>query len=317
MRPVTDETFPDISAIQFHELCLWLERTFPQPGGIGSTVGPRGETVRFRANPSLSFPPEEIAAIEPPRNDRAPVVVTTNLFGLHGPSSPLPPSLTERVVLADDGGALRDFLDLFNHRLLSLLFVVWKHYRHHLRYQSGASDPISGAVAALFGMLTVDARTARPLLMPYAGILALSNRSATMLASIIGDFFKIPCRVDEFVAREIRLPDDAIWRLGTNAGILGRDTLAGECMQDASGKFRVRLGPLSAVRCDQFLPRGKDHQTLIELIQLAIRDPLDWEMTLLLQAEDAVPFVLGEARLGWLGWLGSVDQTMVEFSVRS
>ena len=109
---------PDAADIQFHELCLWLERAFPQPGGLGATLAPRQERVRFRANPILAFPAEEIASIEPPADPADPVVVTANLFGLYGPSSPLPPSLTERVILAEEAGALRDFLDLFNHRLL-------------------------------------------------------------------------------------------------------------------------------------------------------------------------------------------------------
>lgn len=313
---MSETVLPEASAIQFNELCLWLERRYPQPGGIGSTFSPRRETVRFRANPSLSFPPEEVAAIDPPREDGGPVTVTANLFGLHGPSSPLPPSLTERVVLADDSGALRDFLDLFNHRLLSLLFLVWKHYRHHQRYRSGASDPISGMVAALFGMLTDDARTARPLLMPYAGILSLSNRSAPVLASIVGDFFQIPCAVEEFVAREIRIPDEARWQLGGSGLALGIDTITGERMGDAAGKFRLRLGPLNAKRCNQLLPDGKDHRPLVEIVRLAIRDPLDWDLAFILSPGEAKAFVLGDNRLGWEGWLGDEAETPVEFAIQ-
>lgn len=313
--PVTGEPLPDPSAIPFHELCLWLERRFPQPGGIGGTVSPRRETVRFRANPSLGFPPEEIAGIDPPREAGAPVTVTANLLGLHGPSSPLPPALTERVVLAEDSGALRDFLDLFNHRLMSLLFLVWKHYRHHHRYRSGASDPISDAVAALFGMLTGDARTARPLLMPYAGLLTLSNRSAPVLGSIVGDFFGVACAVEEFVPRVIRIPDDACWHLGGGLG-LGVETVAGVWMGDAAGKFRLRLGPLDAARCDRLLPDGEDYQSLVELVRLAIRDPLEYDFAFVLRPGESKPFVLGHIRLGWEGWLGDDAETPVEFLVQ-
>ena len=141
---------PPAAAIRFFELCLRLEQLRPQPGGIGGTSSPSRETVRFRANPALGFPPEEVAAIAAPTREGDRIVVTANLLGLHGPASPLPPSFTERIVLAEDS-TLRDFSDFFNHRLLSLLFRVWKHYRHEHRYEPGATDPISGAVAALFG----------------------------------------------------------------------------------------------------------------------------------------------------------------------
>ncbi len=307
---------PKASDIPFLELCLWLEKVFPQPGGLGSTVSPGRETVRFRANPSLSFPAEEIAAIGLPPEPGGPVTVTANMFGLHGPSSPLPPALTERVILAEDSGALRDFLDLFNHRLLSLLFLIWKHYRHGHRYQPGATDAISRAVAALFGMETDNRRTARPLLLPYAGLLALSSRSASVMSSIVGDRLGVPCAVDEFVQREIRIPADALWSLGTASSALGRDSVAGETMGDIAGRFRVRLGPLDAARCDQLLPDGKDYQSLVEIINLTLRDPIEWDLAFVLHPGEARPLILGQTRLGWTGWLEISTETLVEFCVQ-
>ncbi|MDQ0446955.1 type VI secretion system baseplate subunit TssG [Methylobacterium aerolatum] len=307
---------PEAGAVQFHELCLWLERICPQPGGIGGTVSPRRETVRFRANPSLSFPAEEIAAILPPEEAGAPITVVANLFGLHGPSSPLPPALTERVILAEDSNALRDFLDLFNHRLLSLLFIIWKYYRHGYRYSPGATDAISRAVAALFGMETPDRRTARPLLLPYAGLLSLSHRSATVLGSIVGDFFDVPCAIEEFVLREIRIPQEALWLLGSASSVLGRETVAGETMKDVTGKFGVRFGPLDAERCDRLLPPEQDYQSLIELINLAIRDPLDWDLGFVLSPGEARPLILGQNRLGWASWLGDSPQTSQQFVIQ-
>lgn len=314
--PVSEIPLPKASDIPFLELCLWLEKVFPQPGGLGSTVSPNRETVRFRANPSLSFPAEEIAAIGLPPEPGGPVTVTANMFGLHGPSSPLPPALTERVILAEDSGALRDFLDLFNHRLLSLLFLIWKHYRHGHRYQPGALDAISRAVAALFGMETDNRRTARPLLLPYAGLLALSSRSASVMSSIVSDRLGVPCAVDEFVQREIRIPADALWSLGTATSALGRDSVAGETMGDIAGRFRVRLGPLDAARCDRLLPDGKDYQSLVEIISLILRDPLEWDVTFVLQPGEARPLILGQTRLGWTGWLGLSTETLVEFCVQ-
>jgi len=180
--PMSEPAPLDPAAIQFNELCLWLERAYPPPGGLGATGAPRRERVRFRANPTLAFPAEEVAAVALPAGPGEPVIVTANLFGLHGPSSPLPPAVTERIVHAQEDGALRAFLDFFNHRLLALLFRIWKHYRHQHRYRAGGTDPITDAVAALFGKVGReggDGTPSRTLLLPYTGLLALPPRSAS------------------------------------------------------------------------------------------------------------------------------------------
>lgn len=309
---------PDPSSVSFHELCLWLERAFPQPGGLGSTGAPQRERVLFRANPTLAFPAEEIASLRLPDRPDGPVVVTANLFGLHGPSSPLPPSLTERIVLAEEDGALRAFLDFFNHRLLALLFRVWKHYRHHHRYEAGGTDPISDSVAALFGLFGGGASGGSPsrtLLLPYTGLLALHSRSASTVARIVSHTFGCSCAVEEFIAREIRIPDEAQWRLGAPDLACGIETVAGETMPDSLGKFRLRLGPMTAAACDRLLPDGPDHHRLVELIRFSIRDPLDWDIAFLLAPGEAAPMRLGESRLGWAGWLGPSGEGPVEFTL--
>lgn len=308
----------DAAAIQFYELCLRLEEMFPQPGGIGATGAPARETVRFRANPTLGFPAEEVAAVTLPERAGDQVVVVANLLGLHGPASPLPPAFTERIIFAEDSGALKDFSDFFNHRLLSLLFRVWKHYRHHSRYVTGATDPISSAVTALFGMhgaTADDARPARALLLPYAGTLALYSHSAPIVAGVVRHYFGIPCTIEEFVPREITIPPEDRFTLGGANGELGIGTVCGDSMRDVMGKFRIRLGPLTAAQCESLLPDGEAYKTLQELIRLSIREPYDWDHAYVLAPGEAAPAQLGQSRLGWSGWLDPDPAAEVEFVI--
>ncbi len=284
---------PKASDIPFLELCLWLEKVFPQPGGLGSTVSPSRETVRFRANPSLSFPAEEIAAIGLPPEPGGPVTVTANMFGLHGPSSPLPPALTERVILAEDSGALRDFLDLFNHRLLSLLFLIWKHYRHGHRYQPGATDAISRAVAALFGMETDNRRTARPLLLPYAGLLALSSRSASVMSSIVGDRLGVPCAWTSSSSGRSASPQ-------TRSGPSARQPPPSA--ETASRAKRWATSPVdsgcawapSMPPVRSTVARRQRLSILVEIINLTLRDPIEWDLAFVLHPGEARPLILGK-----------------------
>ncbi|MCV5927365.1 type VI secretion system baseplate subunit TssG, partial [Escherichia coli] len=66
--------------------------------------------------------------------------VETNFLGLHGSSSPLTASYTEKLTWREpDDNPVKDFFDFFHNRYTSLLYRVWKKYRYHVQYQSGAT----------------------------------------------------------------------------------------------------------------------------------------------------------------------------------
>src|SRR5579863_4479541 len=141
-----------LAGVQFFQLVDILQRLYPDATRIGSTRSPAREAVRFKANASFAFPASEIASVAPSAEIPDGVEVRINLLGLYGPSSPLPTSYTERIIHAENSNALGDFLDLFNHRFAGLLYLALRHYQHHLRYEARGVDPISQAVAALFGL---------------------------------------------------------------------------------------------------------------------------------------------------------------------
>jgi type VI secretion system protein ImpH len=236
----------------FFRLAEMLQRLYPDAAPIGSTQSPAEEAVRFKANASFAFPASEIASVAPSAEVPSGLDVRINLLGLYGPSSPLPTSYTERIIHAENSNALGDFLDLFNHRFAGLLFLVWRHYQHHLRYETRGADPISQAVAALFGLppLVGDAEAddRRPMLLPYAGLLSMNSRSASSMARVIAHYFSFECEVEEFIPRWITVPDDARFSLGGADLELGVDTILGETMEDATGHFRLWCGPLPFAR---------------------------------------------------------------------
>jgi type VI secretion system protein ImpH len=76
--------------------------------------------------------------------------VTVNFLGITGPQGALPTHYTQLLLrIAREGRgaertALRDWLDLFNHRLVALYFRAWEKYRFpvpFLRYAIGRSGP--------------------------------------------------------------------------------------------------------------------------------------------------------------------------------
>jgi type VI secretion system protein ImpH len=290
----------ELASYGFFSFAGVIEDIYPNAPPIGSTAAPGREVVRFRATPTLGFPAEEIFEI---RNGGDLLEVYVNILGLHGPSSPLPASYTERVMHADGAGALGDFLDFFNHRLISLLLHVWRHYRHHLRFQEGATDPISSVIGALFGLIPGDddaeKREWRVKLLPYAGILSLHSRSAQVIADIVTSQLSVPCAIEEFVWREIDIPEEAQWRMGRTDMPLGVNTVAGTSMPDLAGKFRICLGPLNSEQFRSFLPGQPGHVNLSKLIGVTLREPLAWDLRLELAPGIAPPWALGQGELGW------------------
>lgn len=293
----------DLASFSFFSLAQLLEHRYPGAPPIGSTEDPARDAVRFRATPILGFPAEEIAAVRPAAEQDERLDVYVNLLGLHGSSSPLPAFYTERVMHADGAGALGDFFDFFNHRLISLLLQIWKHYRHHLRFEKGSTDAISILVGALFGLMpgepTEDEREWRARLLPHVGALSLLSRSGRLIAGIIANHLNIPAKVEEFIWREIDISAEAQWRLGDRELQLGVNTVAGETMPDIAGKFRLCLGPLNYEQFLSLLPGCQAHAVLCRLISLTLREPLAWDLRFELASGEAQQWALGQDELGW------------------
>src|SRR5579872_5836244 len=111
---------------------------------LGSFNPSSREPVRLATRPSLSFPPSEIHSLEE-RVDQPPKM-TVNFFGLDGALGVLPTRYTELIAerLAARDTTLRDFLDIFNHRMISLLYRAWEKYRFPVAYERGGDDAFTG-----------------------------------------------------------------------------------------------------------------------------------------------------------------------------
>ncbi len=276
-----------LAGLQFFDLVEELHRLYPDAEPVGSTKSTGREPARFKANATFGFPPNEVHSVERSAELAEGVDVRLNLIGLYGPPSPLPTNFTERIIHA------------------ALLYLVWRQYRHDLRYRTGGTDPISQAAGALFGLLPTvgdaESDAARSLLLPYVGLLSMYSRSASAIASVLTHFFEVPFEIEEFVARWIALPEDARFELGGPL-VLGSETVLGEIMQDVAGHFRVWCGPLDFERYKSFLPGRQDHDRLRDLIDLLVRDPLSRDLGFQIRPETVPAWSLGEGELGWTTW---------------
>ncbi|MCB2186783.1 MAG: type VI secretion system baseplate subunit TssG [Deltaproteobacteria bacterium] len=309
-------------AFEFFQAVRLLEKRFPGTPRVGENGPYSQEPVRLRPSRSLGFPPGDVRLIEQlspagrRQAQREVWRITQNFLGLYGVTSPLPAYFSEMIAqtyLEED--PLRDFLDIFNHRLISLYYRAWKKYRLSAAVDPTRPDKITQGLLALLGrqegLPEEDWRVAPLRLVRYASLLAGRNRPPGGLEFFIGDFFGIDkVRVTTFVPRWVRVGAANQSRVGVNGRHhrLGESLVLGNWVRDVAGLFRLTLGPLSLPAFWSLLPGGQAFTELVFLVRLYTRQRVNFELELILKSEDVEPLRLSAASpehpLGRYSWLG-------------
>ena len=300
----------------FFQAVRLLELIYPGRKPVGRQAGPGEEVVRFRTHLSLSFPPSAIQDLQPPKDGDGPARLTAAFMGLIGPLAVLPRHYTELMLerARRHDNALRDFLDLFDHRIISLFYRAWEKYRFYVGFErtvksGGGYDPFSMHLFDLVGMGTGGLRGRLAFgdeaLLLYTGLLAQHPRSASALANILSDYFAIPVKVKQFVGQWLDITDENRTRLGQANNTLGSSAVAGTRIWDQQAKFVLRVGPLGWPEFSRFLPTGDGFQALVQFARFCAGQEFDFDVQLVLKAPEVPWCRLGEerARLGFSTWL--------------
>jgi type VI secretion system protein ImpH len=300
----------------FFQLLHLIERLERDAAPIGHQ-GPAGdEPVRLRPALNLAFPCGDLGEARWLDNlGNGHLQVTTTFLGLYGSDSPLPAHFTEALLRErDEDQRVRQFIDLFHHRLLSLLYRVWKKYRYYVTFKTDGSDPISQVVRGFLGIGTPhldESLELSPLrLFRYVGLLSQRPRSAAGLIGQLADFFDgIDFDMEQCVGRWIWIQPNDRNSLGVEKCQLGENFLLGERIFDRSGKFRVKVGPVGFDDYARFLPTGSAAAELAEIVSFYCEDPLEHDIEVTLRGEEVPETPLGEpgllGRLSWTTWLKS------------
>lgn len=272
------------------------------------------EHVEFQANPSLGFPCADVDRVQFfEENGQMRARLRINVIGLIGSGSPLPAFYGEQALGECEESKLTcNFLDLFHDRLHRLLLPVWRKYRYHISFQSGAVDSFSAQLFALIGLGSTELRKAKELnwrrLLPYLGLLSLRAHSAALIESVLRYYFKhAELRVEQCTERRVRVLAEQQNRLGIANSVLGGTLVLGQCVRDRSGKFCIHICQLDWKQFHEFLPIGSGYQPLHALMRFALRDPLEYDIRLVMCHEDIRELRIGErnpCHLGWTSWLG-------------
>lgn len=314
----------------FRALLVLVERVLGSGARVGTEAAPGEERLRFRHDPALEFSASDVASVrrrELPGDPgdftarpRAVLEITSAFLGLSGAVSPLPSYLAEEVAQEDpDRPRLREFLDLFHHRILSLFRRAQARCDYPATWRSDGGDAWSLRVLALLGVDVPPGAPPPPgtwRLLRYAPFLAERSLTAEAVEAALEDGLSealdgARVRVEQFAGAWVDIGPGERCQLGRSGSRLSQDLILGRRIFDRAGKYRVVLGPLTRQGFEQVTGRPVVLRTVKDTLLALTAEPIDCEVQLSLR-EDAAPQLRlsarGPARLGRNTWLGGQTQ---------
>lgn len=314
----------------------------------GQDFAPGEEAVRFRSIASHAFAATEIVKLAKPRESEAtggqeggggggrasaaspPLEMFVTFLGLTGPNGVLPQHYTSQIIerLKSKDFSLADFLDLFNHRLISLFYRAWEKYRFPIGFERFRLSPerdepddlFTACMYSLVGFGTDGLRRRQEFddeaVIYYGGHFSHWPRNAVSLEGIAGEYFGFDLEVRQFQGQWLTLArhdqsalPNAMEPRGLNCE-LGVNAIAGERVWDVQSKFRHRIGPVGYRDFCRLMPSGDMLRPLCQLTRTYVGPQFDFDVQPVLKAAEIPWCQLGgdadaPARLGWNTWIRS------------
>lgn len=288
---------------QFTQLLNILVRLLRQQGVSYSQAF--SQVLRFRNSLSLAFPASEIEGMQVDARDgggTSRIHITPTFIGLFGTSGTLPLHDTERAAAKGSLGAdesWKPFIDLFSNRVIGLFYEAWGKYRVEHSLNTRAQDDLLPLLSALAGLRTTSFGPARPYAsLPaevaglYAGLLRTRPIAAPTVERVLSEYFNVPVRLEEFVGAWDPLPAKMRSTLGITDPTLGFGAALGARTWRNDLRVRLHIGPLDEETAKAFLPNGRSHSALTEMVSLFAVPSVQYEIRLLLAKPCLKPLTL-------------------------
>lgn len=176
----------------FYRFLQWLERAHPAYPPLGSTSRIGDDPVRLRPYAGMGFPASEFRGIEcnPDEDPDSPPTVRTTFMGLYGVTSPLPTAYIDDITQRREGHeTVEHFLDIFNHRLITQFYRIWRKHSYPASFENGGTDRISQCLLGLAGLgISGTAEHLNTPLSRFLGMLPalqIPGRTAEGVASVV------------------------------------------------------------------------------------------------------------------------------------
>ncbi|RUO91789.1 type VI secretion system baseplate subunit TssG [Corallococcus sp. AB018] len=279
--------------------------------------------VRFRSTTSMAFPATDVDSLR--RDEDGTLELWVNFLGLAGAHGPLPDPFTEllRDRLRDGDSALRDFLDIFNHRLVSLMYEARAQRRVGMGVTHPRRHPFARYLSAILGTLDWPERLQLGLI-PHTRVLTSgAHDSMSALEQLLEERLGARVQGQPFVGEWLPLAPEQWTRLGTSSLALGRGAVLGTRAWDSQARFTLRIGPLPWREFIQLLPGRTGFETAVTYTRLVAPPHLTFDFVLLLDAKEVPELRLRGRRrmnrgprLGRSSWLHPIPPSAAPYEVR-
>jgi type VI secretion system protein ImpH len=315
-----------VAEANLYRFCQLLEQALPDLPPLGSTAHPADDPVRFRPDPGMGFPAGELKAIETDEeHPERPATVRTRLLGLYGVDSPMPTTFLDDIAQGREGHeALEAFLDIFNHRIFTQFYRIWRKYSYPATFEAGGNDATSQCLLGLIGLGIPG--TAQQIATPISRFLALLSvmRLPTRNAEGITALVKLlapntQAQVTPHWPQKVPLAQPASLSVQRPVS-LSQGTPLGSAGFDANSQLHLALFTEDLAEARGWLPGSQLHHDLLVLLRVY----LGWRCTAKLQLSlpihslpkpilGAAPVLLGMTGVLGLGseaWQVGADDTI-------
>lgn len=268
-----------VAEANLYRFCQLLERAVPELPPLGSSLDPADDPVRFRPDPGMGFPASELKAIEWP-SASGPATVRTRLLGLYGVDSPLPTCYLDDIARRREGHeALQAFLDIFNHRVFTQFYRVWRKYCYPATFAAGGRDATSQCLLGLIGLGIPGSaeQIATPMsrFLALLGVMRLPTRNAEGISALVRLLAPgTRCRVTPHWPRRICLSRPASLCREHPVG-LAQGMPLGPLGFDANSQLHLLLHTDDPDEAQGWLPGAQLHHDLLVLLRVY----LGWRCT--------------------------------------
>ncbi|WP_041393901.1 type VI secretion system baseplate subunit TssG [Photobacterium profundum] len=254
-----------------YEVVFAIERYLMQTGQtleIGTDALIDNEKVRFQSSQHLGFSASEVKVTQQ-QNEK--IVLEVSSLGLTGPAGVLPRHYTELVLqrIKKKDYAFKDFLDLFNHRIISLYYKSWEKYQYAVQHQNylwGKHSDMHEVLKSLTG-----ARYDNDIY--WGGLLAKTVRNRSSLEAILSHKLGCSVTVKEFEGRWMPLKDSEQTALSSSLipegqhAKLGHSTVLGKRVWDVNAAIKIVIHAADVELTRRLTQKGELLQAIQHITQ--------------------------------------------------
>ncbi|NJQ21798.1 type VI secretion system baseplate subunit TssG [Pantoea sp. LS15] len=282
----------------FFSALTLVESAFLPASPLGTAGRLTDDPIRLGQHVSLGFESAMVKRFIPRGEKTARLEVT--FFGLLGPNAPMPLHLSEEAyfrLINQKDPSLAHFLDIFHHRLLTVLYRAWS--------QARAGKTLADFLSALTGTQSRPPALAAERWMN--GEFIEQRRSRDGLRRVMREAFDLAAEVTALERAWWPLAADDRPRLGS-CGFTPGIALGGRVC-GAQHNITMTLRPLDFAAYRRCLPGEAQFAAIVSVVRRYVGESFSWRLNLTLPPAQRPAWRLGaELALGYATWLGKAGK---------